>query len=776
MKCLVLAGGSGDRLWPLSRKNYPKQFMNINQQHSLFQETITRNMKFCDEFLIVTNKSYEVLTKGQLNSFQGIRYRLYLEEQCNGTAWAIANVCMDLNPSEIIYVVASDQLVSGEEYAGCVFRAKELALNGYISLIGIKANGADTSFGYICHDGEKVLKYREKPQISDAENMIDNYDVLWNGGMFACRVGDLLRELKKYSPEIYHICKVMNSNQIASNENTVNFDNTYVKNVQAVGIETAIFERSKILKAIEFNGIWQDVCNFETYEVIDTEDKYNDGVLDMECSDITIINRNSSQLIVTNKLKNILIVNTEDAIYISDKNNSDDIKEIVAENYNNYKSYFDSGQIQYRPWGTRKILDSSNGYRVRKLTIYPGCEMSLHEHEKRNETWSVVKGIATVILESNILTLEEGENINVPAGVSHKICNNTDFDIEVIEVGYGEDIVKIYEKNNTVVDKVQDTNIIKLIPAYKDYLWGGNRLREIYGKDSPDEIIAESWELSANKDGQSIVSNGAFAGMEFGEYLKTMGKGILGWKCQYYDRFPILIKYIDARQALSIQVHPDDDYAFEHEDEFGKNEMWYIIDCEPNSLLYCGLKKDISKNELKSKLDDGTIIEVLNEISVKPGDVLFVQTGTIHAIGAGIILCEIQQNSNSTYRLFDYNRKDRYGNPRELHIGKALDVVNTKAYVQEEAGLEVPIRNENSLLTTLSRCKYFECVKYDIDGDENIHIDDSTFKSIIVIEGEGIICCHEELVEFKAGDSYFIPAGRKLVRIIGKCQLIVTNI
>lgn len=171
--------------------------------------------------------------------------------------------------------------------------------------------------------------------------------------------------------------------------------------------------------------------------------------------------------------------------------------------------------------------------------------------------------------------------------------------------------------------------------------------------------------------------------MFFGEFIEKIGKSSLGWKCASLESFPILIKFIDAMKPLSIQIHPDDDYALENENEYGKNEMWYVVDCEPGAFLYCGLNRKVDKDELRTRIENNTITEVLNKIEVKPGDCVFVKAGTIHAIGAGILICEIQQNSNSTYRMYDYDRRDRFGNARELHIDKALDVVDTEPYVFE---------------------------------------------------------------------------------------------
>ena len=300
-------------------------------------------------------------------------------------------------------------------------------------------------------------------------------------------------------------------------------------------------------------------------------------------------------------------------------------------------------------------------------------------------------------------------------------------------------------------------------------------------------MIGESWELSAHPDGQSVIANGIYKGMYFGEFIEKIGTESLGWKCGSFDRFPILIKFIDARQALSIQIHPDDEYALEVENEFGKNEMWYVVDCEPGAYLYCGLSRDTSKDEIRERIQNNTITEILNKVEVKKGDCVFVKAGTIHAIGSGILICEIQQNSNCTYRMYDYDRKDKFGNKRELHVDKALDVVDTKKYVP--FNINGTVLDENLDYHILVSCKYFECFKYSINGDCNISVDNTSFVSVIVISGAGKIDVNsnieynktndlnsESLNQFKAGDSFFITAGQKNIYITGNAEIIVTRV
>ena len=231
-------------------------------------------------------------------------------------------------------------------------------------------------------------------------------------------------------------------------------------------------------------------------------------------------------------------------------------------------------------------------------------------------------------------------------------------------------------------------SVYKLQPSYKDYLWGGHRLVDEYGKDYDGDILAESWELSCHPDGPSTIVNGPYAGKTLEEYIETAGKEVLGSNCRRFRDFPILIKFIDAKQNLSIQVHPDNRYALKNEGQYGKTEMWYVVDAEKDAFLYYGFKKEISREEFARRIQEDTLLEVLNAVPVHKGDVLFIESGTIHAIGKGILIAEIQQNSNVTYRVYDYGRVGKDGKKRDLHIEQALAVTNRVPLVKSKSSYQ----------------------------------------------------------------------------------------
>lgn len=315
--------------------------------------------------------------------------------------------------------------------------------------------------------------------------------------------------------------------------------------------------------------------------------------------------------------------------------------------------------------------------------------------------------------------------------------------------------------------------VIKLNPAFKDYLWGGEKLKTSYNKVTDLSIVAETWELSSHKDGESIITNGKFKGKFFSEYLKENPQ-TLGTNCTKFKDFPILIKFIDAKKALSIQVHPDDEYALKFENSYGKTEMWYILEAEKDSFLYYGFNKNITKEEYAKSIKDNTITTYLNKVFVKPGETFFIEPGTVHAIGEGIVICEIQQNSNMTYRVYDYDRKDSNGNTRELHIDKALDVsILTKSNPAKEYKLE---KFEGYTKKQLATCNYFNTEFYNVVKNCNLNIDNTSFASLIITVGSGEIVYSNKSLTFIKGDSIFIPAGTGELIINGICEFILTTV
>ena len=311
--------------------------------------------------------------------------------------------------------------------------------------------------------------------------------------------------------------------------------------------------------------------------------------------------------------------------------------------------------------------------------------------------------------------------------------------------------------------------ILKLKPACKDYLWGGHRLVDEYGVEFDGKILAEAWELSCHPDGPSVIINGKYAGKTLQEYIDAEGREVLGSHCRRFREFPILTKFIDAKDNLSIQVHPSNSFALQNEGQYGKTEMWYIIDAEPGAFLYYGFKQEISKDEFAQRIKDNTLLEALNAVPVKKGDALFIESGTLHAIGKGILIAEIQQNSNVTYRVYDYGRVGADGKKRDLHIEKAIAVTN-----------RVPIVKSGANYPHVADCDYFTVDKLNLDGDLTYRVQgtvkNKSFLSILILDGSGTISNQGEKLEYKKGDSLFLPANSGDWQIEGTCDALLTTI
>lgn len=378
----------------------------------------------------------------------------------------------------------------------------------------------------------------------------------------------------------------------------------------------------------------------------------------------------------------------------------------------------------------------------------------------------------------------------------------------------------------------------KIHPACKQYLWGGEKLIREYGISSPKTPLAEAWVLSAHPDGDSRISfsdesrfsegaassegaessegtessEGRFFsegescshGESFAEYLKSHPEAV-GSLGKAFPFFPTLIKLIDAKKALSIQVHPDDSYALSREGQYGKTEMWIVLEREEGAFLYFGFQKDYTEEEIRRAIEEENFPSLLCKVMVEPGDVFFIPAGTVHAIGAGILLAEVQQNSNLTYRVYDYGRKDAQGNTRELHVEKALEVMDRKqlsAYRQEVFKKQgTKAAGKNVYLERIGSCEYFTVDRLFLEDNAfySGKLTKESFLSLLVLEGEGVLTeetkrcedmhqessteCKQEKGSFtekkdrrfvKKGESYFLPAEEGQWSLKGTGKFLLT--
>lgn len=317
---------------------------------------------------------------------------------------------------------------------------------------------------------------------------------------------------------------------------------------------------------------------------------------------------------------------------------------------------------------------------------------------------------------------------------------------------------------------------MKLIAPLKDYLWGGTRLRDEYGKETQMAKVAESWELACHKDGKSVIANGAAAGRTLSDWLAEAGADALGTRAAKFPYFPLLIKLIDAHDDLSVQVHPADDYALRVEGEYGKTELWYVVDAAEGAELLYGFAHEISKEEFARRIAYNTLLDVVRHVPVQKGDVFFIPAGTLHAIGKGILICEIQQNSNTTYRVYDYGRIGTDGKQRELHIEKALDVTCLAPAAQYTA-----VGTEASICTgaksrLLAACDYFTVYHLVIDGACVLPVGDDSFQCLTLLSGNLTLRTDTDALSLQKGESVFLPAGMGACRLTGTAELILSKI
>lgn len=314
-----------------------------------------------------------------------------------------------------------------------------------------------------------------------------------------------------------------------------------------------------------------------------------------------------------------------------------------------------------------------------------------------------------------------------------------------------------------------------LKPAAKDYLWGGSRLNDDFNLDIPISPFAEAWVCSTHPDGVSMLNSGEALSDVLASHPELLGSHALqitGGK----PELPILIKLIDAKADLSVQVHPDDEFAKEFEGQWGKTEMWYVLAAKKDSELVYGFKEDMTEEQVREAVEDGSISMYLNHVPVHKDDVFYIESGTVHAIGAGCLVAEIQESSNVTYRLYDYNRVDKKGKKRELHIDKALEVSKLSSSATPKQPMRVLKYRNGSAGELLTRCKYFqvERVLLNTEGRKlaDFKTGNNSFHALLCVEGCGVMFGEEVTLPFFKGDCIFVPADSIPLKLHGRAQIL----
>ena len=462
MTNIILCGGSGTRLWPISRTLMPKQFVKLFNDKSLFQLTVERNSKVCDNQFIVSNTEQYFLALDQLEELSIENNRYLLEPIAKNTAPAIALACFALPIEEILLITPSDHLIKNEiEYKKVLDKSEQLAKKNNLVTFGITPSFAETGFGYIEANGYDVKAFYEKPDKQTAQNYLDAGNYYWNSGMFMFKAGVFLDELKKLSPEIYEASKLAYKN--ANKKNIIRVKHSDMANIQENSIDYAVMEKSSIVKVVPSNIGWSDVGSFDAlYEELDwcetqsqnktnLQDKLKNKTL-TKTEPIFIDSKNnlivSDKLVATIDIENLIIVDTGDALLISKKGSSQKVKQVVAK-VKKTTQLHNIHLTGHRPWGSYTVLEDTQGYKIKRIVVQPNKRLSLQSHKYRNEHWVVVSGVAKVTINDKIFTLNENESTYIKAGDIHRLFNDTNVPLIIIEVQVGsytgEDDIKRFE-------------------------------------------------------------------------------------------------------------------------------------------------------------------------------------------------------------------------------------------------------------------------------------------------------------------------------------------
>ncbi len=449
MTNIILCGGNGTRLWPISRTLMPKQFVKLFHNRSLFQLTIKRNENICDQQFIVSNAEQYFLAVDQLEELSVTHNKFLLEPVGRNTAPAIALACLALDKDEIVLVSSSDHLIKDEEtYAKVLEYAKVLAEADNLVTFGITAEYAETGYGYIEANGEDVKAFHEKPDAATAQKYVDAGNFYWNSGIFCFKAGVFLEELQKYSPEIYKTSKVAYEN--AKNDTMLRISYEDMEVIPEDSIDYAVMEKSSKVKVVSADIDWSDLGSFDALAAEFEKDENGNSI-----NENLIAINSKNNFIYTNErmislvgIDDLIVVDTPDALLISKKGDSQKIKDIVKELKGRESNLHHIHLTVHRPWGTYTVLEDTPGYKIKRIVVKPGKRLSLQKHYHRSEHWIVVSGTATVTVGDEIKIIRPNESTYIKMGEIHRLENEGKIDVILIEAQVGEytgedDIVRI---------------------------------------------------------------------------------------------------------------------------------------------------------------------------------------------------------------------------------------------------------------------------------------------------------------------------------------------
>jgi len=441
---LILCGGSGTRLWPISRTLLPKQFVPLFNGQSLFQKTVLRNQAFCDQFLIVSNQEQYFLALDQMqalnnSSDQPLSTQFVLEPVGRNTAPAIALACMAIDPNAVVFITPSDHLIKNQDaYESVVARAKELALNNKLVTFGIQPTYPETGFGYIEAKEEDVLSFKEKPELHVAQSYLELGNFYWNSGMFCFKAGVFLTELQQHAPEIFSACQ--HAYQQTEQSEFLRIPMEAMEAIPADSIDYAVMENSAQVKVVPSDIGWSDLGSFESLD----QELAKDSQGNTQVDNSVLLNAKNNLIISNDRvislidIEDLMIIDTDDALLIAPKGSGQKIKTVVDQLKAQDSDLPKIHRTAHRPWGTYTILESEEKYKIKRIVVKPGKSLSLQKHLHRSEHWIVVSGTATVTVGEQVQLVRPNESTYIPIGEKHRLANDGRLDLILIEAQVGE--------------------------------------------------------------------------------------------------------------------------------------------------------------------------------------------------------------------------------------------------------------------------------------------------------------------------------------------------
>lgn len=440
MTNILLCGGSGTRLWPISRTLMPKQFIKLFDDRSLFQLTALRNSEICDRTFVITNVDHYYLAMDQIENLNITNFKYLLEPVGRNTAPAITLACLALDPNEVVLVTPSDHLIKDvKEYQKSVKVAKELAEQNFLVTFGIKPSSPETGFGYIESFSSDVKAFYEKPDYERAVKFLKDQNFYWNSGMFVFKAGVFLDQMKIFAPEILEACKLA-FNNAKKDEFDIKIDTTDMQNIPQNSIDYAVMEKSDIVKMVVLDASWSDLGSFDSLDEQLPKDANGNTIN----SDLVQINSHNNLILSSGKkialidVDDLTIVDTKDALLISKKSSSQKVKNVVEILKEESSELCNAHLTTNRPWGNYTVLENQDGYKIKIIEVKPGKRLSLQKHFHRNEHWIVLSGSATVTIGETTRLVCPNESIYIKMGEVHRLSNEGKIPVVLIEAQVGE--------------------------------------------------------------------------------------------------------------------------------------------------------------------------------------------------------------------------------------------------------------------------------------------------------------------------------------------------